>query len=1695
MSILLLLATLAPVVLPTPITLASMVPTPSPEPEEEEYEEPDPEWLLELADGLGSGVNYVAEEVASLMNEVFTDDDAVEGETKEINGKMYRAFIPDKNGYYKFGPKDKSGTVLLGEGKQYLEPSFRTKWYYIKRQHYLVMGKTYWCDKDIWDGFHILLSSNGPPEAVDPTIMEMLEAMLASFVTGLATALHWMINRALGRTVTMDDIIFNRYPETYLGFWPSEVQNKEHPDEYKSSLIYGLNVQGGKSVGGLNTVINQWYAIFFRIALTGYMVILVYMGIRILLTSTAEKKAEFQRLFMDWVVGLAILFLFPYMMKYIVKINNAFVAMVDANKGYTVPKSAQTTPLKNGDDSVSFKGRDARVVDAENEIDWSTGRDYMSVMGDLATQSEKLGMALAFLILTWQLMALVVHYYKRLFMLAFLIVLFPLVALSYAIDKVADGKSQALNTWIKEYILNVFVQSFHAIIYVFICSTVYSASGVNESAGYDFILIIIGVTFLFKGEKIIRQIFGQVSSAGTMGDLGQSAAMTYAAFAFTKNAVKKVGSATIGENSIGRKGIQAAKGIYAIHKQKQALKDGMSDPPPVSHPESRINLAGKNPAAGGKRPPFATQAEYEKNKKIEHAAYVLSNPNSHSKIEQAEALQVLKETAQENPNHEVFKKLNMTAGQVAALAGLDNLAQQMHKEHVEKVEIEREVQAQLDYILHANKELTPEAIQALKEAYITENFLNRKSNMIKREDIDRDIHMIADWARNMDSSFVFATGNISDKDMARTRREAARFADQMVAAYGGKDALSKEEQAEIRKYAAMIAAINMSDKGSMTADKAWSYTEALRDAYHGNGTFVNRERIKEMTENYLKGGDIDSLAHVVAKKLANADVSTLSYAKETFDSSTGTRGFDATGVAERLRSAQARAKQVASEYEADPRRNMQDDTRVSIHEVIAHMDGNAREKIDQIKGGIHLAQKGGDGGSYEYAKSKKVERDLFQADVVREIKRVANVKPTQMGEAIGNAIFDVKENPEGRKHGDLVEVVKEVKNSGAEEFARNLAIVNQSQDGIFSQKQIAEATKYIQSRMEKSSEIDQYVRGKVSTVALGAAITIAAAHQQKEQMKHDMLYTQDDANSQLAEDFYNENRIQTGVFMSDSRVNRSSRDRLEKFAENVAIIEQRDTGAYSAEEISRAVDYVQDSAHESAVLSEEVERRFGALDLSMISQAATEKAEEERVETIQDSIRFKPEITDEVRSQVLAFEQEAEEELTRRYQAIGSVDTVSSLSHSIMVLKERDTGVHSAEEIEQAIEDVRDASSHIGWEEYNRTVVQQELRDNPSLNDDPSFWSSVEEEKKACRFSDDVRRMVERELGHNIDQIEYMTKEKEIKLESEAQSITEKYREEGGEGSVASVAEDIAILKDMNSGNYSEKQIFEAAERLHDLSHASEQIKEDNEVPEYLDKIIQAELGTDIDTMMTAISDKIVTDGIGTFSGLSEAEANEIMSKARNHQEAVKKEEDPLDYLVDRMYAIQRKDMEDFMGEMAKDYLVENQVDIAANHLDSATAIPTVEGYTKAELSAMQMDIALQALSSMNIFHGKKATTTKEGSVGVLGEIAKRWVEEEQMEHGYVPTDEEHSRLMFGKAKTRYSENKESYVGADTFKQKLGVFIRNRGHDVGTFIKNRGVDVDAMNYSAMDVVEENRKKRERIQDEHYYGDIGDRRNP
>lgn len=163
----------------------------------------------------------------------------------------------------------------------------------------------------------------------------------------------------------------------------------------------------------------------------------------------------------------------------------------------------------------------------KNYINWGT-----NLMGMVRIQAQMqkniktiyIGYTLVFLVLVFYTMYFIFTYLRRVLYMAFLTIIAPFVAMTYPIDKINDGKAQAFNMWLKEYIFNLLIQPMHLILYTILIGSVF------ELASENVIYSLVAIGFLIPAEKLLRKFFG-FEKAQTPGLLGGAAgaAMTMAA--------------------------------------------------------------------------------------------------------------------------------------------------------------------------------------------------------------------------------------------------------------------------------------------------------------------------------------------------------------------------------------------------------------------------------------------------------------------------------------------------------------------------------------------------------------------------------------------------------------------------------------------------------------------------------------------------------------------------------------------------------------------------------------------------------------------------------------------------------------------------------------------------------------------------------------------------------------------------------------------------------------------------------------------------------------------------------------------------------------------------------------------------------------------------------------------------------------
>ena len=265
--------------------------------------------------------------------------------------------------------------------------------------------------------------------------------------------------------------------------------------ETKTDHSNELGGNGKSIIEQLKGTVSKWYVALRNIAIVGLLSVLLYIGIRIVISSSAGDKAKYKQFFVDWVVALCLIFFLHYIM------------------AFTMTMSETITDVLSGDDSSQgrIKQVNIRLID-ENGNAFSDGKvpiEFSSnftgvarIKADYASSSLRMGYSILYIALTVYTVYFAFVYLKRLLMLAFFTMIAPLVALTYPLDKIRDGKAQAFNYWFKEYMFYALLQPMHMLLY-----TVFVSSALSVAAN-NLLYAIVALAFIVPAEKIVKQMFG-----------------------------------------------------------------------------------------------------------------------------------------------------------------------------------------------------------------------------------------------------------------------------------------------------------------------------------------------------------------------------------------------------------------------------------------------------------------------------------------------------------------------------------------------------------------------------------------------------------------------------------------------------------------------------------------------------------------------------------------------------------------------------------------------------------------------------------------------------------------------------------------------------------------------------------------------------------------------------------------------------------------------------------------------------------------------------------------------------------------------------------------------------------------------------------------------------------------------------------
>lgn len=320
----------------------------------------------------------------------------------------------------------------------------------------------------------------------------------------------------------------------------------------------------------LQNVISVWYVRIMVLAIIIMLPMFLWTLIRLLIPLLPwmpklepQKQADYREKLWDWFCGLVLIFGVHYVMifenfavdkitdsisgirergLYVVKVpaTDVLIQKIQEEENKTTPKQ-EILMYIDKDNQEEFTNRVNNIIttgETDNVIASklnnkiyvvkegvdSDGKPIQYVvmitnlMGrlriDLQTHMDKtssfVGYAIMYIAMVGFTLVFSFTYLKRVVLMYFLTVIAPLVALTYVIDKMQDGKAQGFMAWLREYTFNLLLQPAHYLIYIILVSSAI------QLATSNILYAMVALYFIGQAETLLRGFFN-FSKASTPG--------------------------------------------------------------------------------------------------------------------------------------------------------------------------------------------------------------------------------------------------------------------------------------------------------------------------------------------------------------------------------------------------------------------------------------------------------------------------------------------------------------------------------------------------------------------------------------------------------------------------------------------------------------------------------------------------------------------------------------------------------------------------------------------------------------------------------------------------------------------------------------------------------------------------------------------------------------------------------------------------------------------------------------------------------------------------------------------------------------------------------------------------------------------------------------------------------------------------
>jgi len=448
---------------------------------------------------------------------------------------------------------------------------------------------------------------------------------------------------ASGDRITVESIFFNQIPILDANFFNFEtagghsltIEKEQVTETGETTTVFVPDDHN--VVYLLRRNLRTMYMVVRNLSMALLLFVLVVLGIKLAITASAEKKAEYKKLLFSWIVAMAIVIFIHLFMYTIFAINDTFVEMCK-DWGQTASNTEINDLIKQSQSQEEMNLYDAIRIKAY-AFSWKEG----------------IPATILYVFLVYLMIRFLFIYLKRYLTIYILALSASFMGVKYAIDRMLGKKTTSLNKWFKDFAFNVLLQTVHAFIYILFMSAALSVS--QKSIGGALIAFMI-LNFMLKADSIIIKIFG-LDKAGSLADVNQPESWKSVLHKFMP-----MYTITRGAINLGRGALFGDRGLISRARYWTTGKDTIADAKKVLE-QKKYNKIGEW-ARLIDRTPIRHLLRYNQYKKrLGNNLSLDTNKRYYADIKQA------KQMKRQNFTRKVtaFKDFTLgTAGRVAGLA-------------------------------------------------------------------------------------------------------------------------------------------------------------------------------------------------------------------------------------------------------------------------------------------------------------------------------------------------------------------------------------------------------------------------------------------------------------------------------------------------------------------------------------------------------------------------------------------------------------------------------------------------------------------------------------------------------------------------------------------------------------------------------------------------------------------------------------------------------------------------------------------------------------------------------------------------------------------------------------------------------------------------------------------------------------------